>query len=80
MNQNDGFYGNALMSTFIGNHDVPRSIHFAEDQPLWSDPWADGKDRNWSNQPGLPGGTSAFERLAGVFTVLLTNRGIPLIY
>ena len=80
MNQNDGFYGDAVMSTFIGNHDVPRSIHYAEDQPLWSDPWADGKDRNWSNQPGLPGGTSAFERLANVFTVLFTSKGIPLIY
>ena len=81
MNGNDGFYGpSAIMSTFIGNHDVPRSIHYAEDQPLWSDPWADGKDRNWSNQPGLPAGTSAFERLANVFTVLLTNKGIPLIY
>lgn len=81
MNQNDGFYGSqAIMSTFVGNHDVPRSIHFAQDQPLWGDPWADGKDKNWSNQPSLPGGTSAFERLANVFTVLLTTKGIPLIY
>jgi glycosidase len=81
MSQNDGFYGpNAIMSTFIGNHDVPRAIHFGEDQPLWTDPWADGKDRNWSNQPSLPGGTRAFERLANVFTILLTTKGIPLIY
>jgi glycosidase len=81
MNQNDGFYGpDAIMSTFIGNHDVPRSIHFAEDSPLWSDAWADGKDRNWSNQPSLPSGTSAFERLANAFTVILTTKGIPLIY
>jgi glycosidase len=80
MNQNDGVYGNAIMSTFIGNHDVPRSIHFAQDQPLWGDPWSDGKDKNWSNQPGLPSGNSAFERLANAFTVILTNKGIPLIY
>jgi glycosidase len=80
MNQNDGYYGDAIMSTFIGNHDVPRAIHFAQDQPLWSDPWADGKDKNWSNQPGLPGGTSAFERLANVYTILFTSKGIPLIY
>ena len=80
MNQNDGYYGNAIMSTFIGNHDVPRAIHFAQDQPLWGDPWADGKDKNWQNQPGLPGGASAFERLANVYTILFTNKGIPLIY
>ena len=80
MGTNDSFYGNAIMSTFIGNHDVPRSIHYAEDTPLWTDPWADGKDRNWSNQPSLPAGLNAFQRLANVFTVLLTNKGIPLIY
>jgi glycosidase len=81
MDANDSFYpSGTIMSTFIGNHDVPRAIHFAQDQPLWSDPWADGKDRNWQNQPGLPSGTSAFERLAVVYALLYTNRGIPLIY
>ena len=34
------------MSTFLGNHDVPRAIHLAEDTPLWSDVWDDGKDRS----------------------------------
>ncbi len=73
-------YGGGIMSTFIGNHDVPRAIHFAEDAPLWSDPWAGGKDRSWSNQPGLPGGTSAFERVANAYTLLYTLPGIPLVY
>ena len=70
----------SVMSTFIGNHDVPRTIHFAEDTPLWGDVWADGKDRNWSNQPAPPASTSAYERLASASPSCSTNRGIPLIY
>ena len=71
----------AVMSTFIGNHDVPRTIHFAEDTPLWTDVWADGKDRSWTNQPGQP--SSAQRRTSGsrsAFALLMTNRGVPLIY
>jgi glycosidase len=78
--QNDSFYGAGVMSTFIGNHDIPRAIHLAEDQPLWDNEWTDGKDRSWQNQPGLPGGTSAFERLANAFTILYTLKGVPLVY
>jgi glycosidase len=77
---NDGFYGAGIMSTFIGNHDVPRSIHFAQDVPLWSDPWADGKDKAWSGQPGLPAQQSAFERMVNAFAILFTLPGVPLIY
>jgi glycosidase len=77
---NDNYYGSGLMSTFIGNHDVPRSIHFAQNTPLWGDPWADGKDRNFSGKPGVVGETEAYERLALAMSVLMTSRGIPLIY
>ena len=77
---NDTFYGAGIMSTFIGNHDVPRSIHFAEDSPMWGNEWSDGKDRSWSNQPGQPGGMAPYERLANAFTVLYTSRGVPLVY
>lgn len=77
---NEGFYGSGIMSTFIGNHDIPRSIHFAEDQPLWGSEWADGKDRAWSNQPTLPSNQAPFERLANSFAVLFTNPGVPLVY
>ncbi len=80
MDGNTSFYGASVMSTFLGNHDVPRAIHFADDTPLWTDPWANGKDRNWSNQPTQPAATSAYERLALGFVVLWTNRGAPLIY
>ena len=75
------FYGpGAVMSTFLGNHDVPRPIHFAQDDPLWTNVWADGKDMSWDNTPGLPSEMSAFERLGNAFTLLFTIRGIPLIY
>jgi len=78
---NEGYYGQgALMSTFIGNHDIPRAIHLAQDVPLWGDQWTDGKDKAWDNKPGVPAGTSAFERLGAAFTLLLTTRGVPLIY
>ena len=80
MDANDGVYGAGIMSTFIGNHDIPRPIHLAQDTPLWNDQWADGKDRAWNNQPGLPSGLSAFERLANAFTILMTTKGAPLVY
>lgn len=80
MDANDDYYGAAIMSTFIGNHDIPRAIHLAQDTPLWNDQWSDGKDRAWSNQPGLPAGTGPFERMANAFTILLTTKGAPLVY
>jgi glycosidase len=80
MDGNDGFYGAGIMSTFIGNHDIPRAIHLAEDTPLWTDPWSDGKDRAWNNTPGLPSGMSAFQRLGNAFTILMTTPGAPLVY
>jgi len=82
MDGNDYFYGaNAVMSTFIGNHDLPRVIHLAANNRLWGDNQAaDGKDRAWQNLPGPVGELEAFERLANGFAVLYTNRGAPLLY
>jgi glycosidase len=80
LDDNARFYAaTAVMSTFIGNHDVPRSIHLAEDAPLFSD-WDDGKARAWTNRPGLPASPSPFERVAVAYTLLMTTPGIPLIY
>jgi glycosidase len=77
---NDGYYGpGALMGTFIGNHDLPRAIHLAEDQPLFGE-WDGGKNRAWNNQPGQPGDRDAYERLAVGFALIMTLPGIPLIY
>lgn len=81
MDSNDFFYGgNAIMSTFIGNHDLPRAIHLAENQRIWNDQGADGKERGWENQPSAPSEREAYERLANSFGVLFTNRGAPLMY
>lgn len=75
---NDNFYGpSAIMSTFIGNHDVPRAINFANG---WNDEWYGGANNAWTNQPGLPSGTAAFEKLAVAFGVIYTLKGIPLMY
>jgi glycosidase len=81
MDSNLYYYGvNAVMTTWIGNHDLPRVIHLAEDTPRWSDQADDGKDQNWSNQPALPNYSNPFERVANAYAVLFTNQGIPLIY
>lgn len=80
LTSNDGFYGEgSVMSTFIGNHDVPRAVHIAEDAPQFG-AWDGGKDRAWINQPGLPTTRSAFERLAVAYTLLFALPGIPMIY
>ena len=80
LNGNDGFYGAGIMSTFIGNHDVPRTIHFAQNNPIWTDAWAGGKELAWSNQPSLPGEQAAFERMANGFAIIYTLPGVPLVY
>nr|WP_255216139.1 alpha-amylase family glycosyl hydrolase [Pseudenhygromyxa sp. WMMC2535] len=79
MDSNDGYYGAGIMSTFIGNHDIPRVIHLAEDNPVWGDAWTDGKDLAWSDI-SLPGNTSPFERVALGFTLIMTIPGAPLVY
>jgi glycosidase len=82
MDTNDYFYGaSSVMSTFIGNHDLPRAIHLAANNRLWGDdPRADGKTLAWQNQPDTVVELEAYERLANGFAVLFTNRGAPLVY
>jgi glycosidase len=80
LSSNDGFYGTgSVMSTFIGNHDVPRAIHMATDTPMFG-AWDGGKWAAWSGQPSLPTGASAFERLIVAYTLLYTSPGLPMIY
>ncbi len=81
LDSNDGYYGpDAVMAPFVGNQDLPRSIHLAEDTPLFPNPYDDGKSLAWSNQPQLPNYRSPFERLGNAFALMLTNKGAPLIY
>lgn len=82
MDSNDYFYAaTAIMSTFIGNHDLPRVIHLAANNRIWGDDQGNGgKDRSWSNLPTMPTEREAFERIANGFGILFTNRGAPLVY
>jgi glycosidase len=78
---NDDFYGpQAVMSTWIGNHDLGRVIHMAEDTPRWTDPYSSGQADAWANQPSLPGYRRPFERVANAYVFLFTSRGAPLVY
>jgi len=77
---NDGFYGtHAIMTTWIGNHDIPRAIHFASGEigncRQGSDP-----GNGWSTFFAQPTTPEPYERLGVAFAILMTNPGIPLIY
>jgi len=79
--KNDTFYGpTAVMSTFAGNHDLPRIIHYAQDVPLYADVWNPGKDKAFVNQPGPVAEQSAYERVFVAMAVLFGSPGVPLIY
>ena len=79
----EGYYGpHAVMSTFLGNHDVPRFITHAQGAPpfdLWGNgaqalAWDDG------NRPGQPLDAAPYDRAVQAFSFLLTMPGVPLIY
>lgn len=77
---NDTFYGcDAVMSPFLGNHDIGRVIHVAEDPPKWNE-YSNGGDYAWQSPPAVPVAVAPFERLAAAFTLLFTGPGAPLIY
>ena len=78
---NDKFYGDgAVMSTFAGNHDLPRIIHYAQDVPLYADVWNPGRDKAFANQPQLVAEKSAYERVFVAMAVLFGSPGVPLVY
>ncbi len=78
---NDFYYGiNAVMSPFLGNHDLPRIVHYAQTPPLFTDQADDGKSLTWSGQPTLPTDQATFDKIANAFAVLFTSQGAPLIY
>ena len=79
MDGNDGYYGaDAVMSTWIGNHDLGRIIHMAERPPRW-DQYDNGSNCSWSG-PSVVTDHAAYERVAVAYGVLFTNRGAPLLY
>lgn len=72
-------YDQAIMSNFIGNHDVPRFISHAGGDI--ADKWGNGsKDQGWNNPPDLPDGEDAFSKLKMAFAFMMTIPDIPLVY
>lgn len=73
-------YGGATMSTFLGNHDVPRFLAHAagEVSSAYGDSPCDSDGLVTPDSP--PGGSEPYERLRLAWTWLLTNPGLPLIY
>lgn len=80
MDGNDGFYGpGALMTTWIGNHDIPRPIHFASGQ-IGNCRQGSFPGNGWTADFRQPDHAAPYERLGLSFVVMMTNPGIPLIY
>lgn len=78
---NENYYGpDALMSTFAGNHDLPRIIHYAQDKPLFGNVWDPGQAQAYSNPPAAVVEKSAYERIAVAMAVLYGLPGVPLVY
>lgn len=77
---NDGFYGTeAVMSTFLGNHDLPRVIHLAT-RELGSGTEGSNASNDQPGQFSQPTDAAAYERLALAFVAQFTGPGIPVIY
>jgi glycosidase len=77
---NDGYYGaGAIMSTFLGNHDVPRAVELALDSPLFG-AWDNGANLAWSGQPPQPTDVNPYQRLAVGYAILFTMPGVPMLY
>jgi glycosidase len=81
---NDAFYDRgpgrrAVMSTWIGNHDVPRAIHFA-DWKFGNCTEGSSSGNEWNGDFPQPAAAAPYERLGLAFAVLMTSPGVPLIY
>jgi glycosidase len=74
-------YGDAVMSTFLGNHDVARFVTHANGEigSLYGDGTcaSDGGPRPAAVPPA---GTDPYDRLRLAWSFLLTTPGLPLIY
>jgi glycosidase len=71
--QSEQTYHGAIMSPFLGNHDVERFLSLAAGQLT-------GGDQPWTNPPMAPDVDAPYDQLFLAFTFLLTQPGLPLIY
>ena len=85
MDGNDAFYDvegaskRSIMTTWIGNHDVPRAVHFASGQ-ITDCGAGSNVGNSWTDDYPQPTATEPYERLGVAFAVMLTSPGIPLLY
>jgi neopullulanase len=70
----DAIYGEAVMSQFLGNHDVSRFVSQA-DAGSWADSEDSACETGW-----VPTDPEIYDRLRLAWTFLLTQPGLPLIY
>jgi len=76
INKSATSYGpDALMSPFLGNHDVTRFVSRAAGM-ISGNP----QDQAWSAPPAEPTTDEPYERMFLAFAVLLAQPGVPLIY
>jgi len=75
------FYAGAVMSNFLGNHDVVRAISVANDDfDGTSFGGAPSYERAWENSPETPDTSFPFLKMRMAHTFLFTTNGIPTIY
>lgn len=75
-------YGrDALMSTFIGNHDIARFVSMASGD-IRCGAWdvISNRAQSWKNPPKVPNQKSAYDKLKIAFAYIFALPGIPLIY
>ena len=70
----------SLMGTFLGNHDLPRTIGYGQSSPVFSDVWNSGEKTAWTVNPAQPSDARPYEMMALGYALLLTIPGLPLIY
>jgi glycosidase len=77
---NDRFYPpGSIMTTWIGNHDIPRAIHFAS-REIGNCREGSHSGNAWTDSYRQPADAAPYERLGVAFGILFTNPGIPLVY
>ncbi len=70
-----GYGPDALMSPFLGNHDVTRFLSRAAGN-IWSDP----TNQAWASPPPAPDSDDPYDRMFLAFAFLMGQPGVPLIY
>lgn len=80
LRESQGYYGEqAIMGTFLGNHDVARFVSHANGDigDLYG---SAAKEQGWTAPPGQPGSDVPYARLRSAFTLLLSLPGVPTLY